>query len=70
MRIFRIQIVFETEDEEQTEETMRERVERMLEGTGFGVAGVVCEGHCNTGNCRDVCECQCDPCLYQNVVAD
>ena len=25
--------------------------------------------HCNGEDCRDVCECSCDPCLDENVVA-
>lgn len=41
MRVFQIQIVIKTDDEEQTEETIRERVESLLDGTGFGVAEVV-----------------------------
>ena len=28
------------------------------------------EGHCESERCREVCECNCDPCLMENVIAN
>ena len=42
-----------------------EQIERRIE-----IEALDDSGHCEGEGCEDVCECNCEPCLNQNVLAE